>query len=55
MVGLIFDENIEALPHRFLYTELKGRCVWVDVRGILEALRRVYDAKALADEIAGGR
>jgi len=42
------------LPHRFLYTELKGRCVWVDVRGILEALRRLYDAKALADEIAGG-
>ncbi len=54
VVGLIFDENIEALPHRFLYTELQGRSVWVDVRGILEALRRVYDAKPLADEIAGG-
>jgi hypothetical protein len=53
LVGLIFDENIEALPLRFLFSEAKGRSVWVDARGILEALRRVYGASALADELAG--
>jgi hypothetical protein len=27
------------------------RSVWVDSRGILEALRKVYDAAALAEEL----
>jgi hypothetical protein len=53
LVGLIFDENMEALPLRFLFSEAAGRSVWVDARGILEALRRVYGAGALADELAG--
>ena len=51
VVGLIFDGNIESLPGRFLYSESKNRSVWVDARGIVEALRKVYDAGALADEL----
>ena len=35
-----------------LYTE-EGRAVAVDVRAILSALRQVYDAAELADEIEG--
>ena len=53
LVGLIFDENMEALPLRFLFSESTGRSVWVDARGIVEALRHVYHAGALADELAG--
>ena len=53
IVGLIFDGNIEAQPLRFLFSEAVGRSVWVDSRAIIEALRHVYDAGALADEMTG--
>jgi len=53
IVGLVFDGNIEDQPLRFLYSEAVGRAVWVDSRGIIEALRHVYDAGPLADEMTG--
>lgn len=55
VVGLIFDGNLASLVLDFVYDDAFARALSVDSRGILEALRRVYDARALADEITGKR
>ncbi|SPF42480.1 Dipeptidyl-peptidase 7 [Candidatus Sulfotelmatobacter kueseliae] len=53
VVGIIFDGNIESLPWNFAYSDGQGRAVSVDSRGIQEALRKIYGATALADELLG--
>jgi hypothetical protein len=53
LVGLIFDGNIQSLPGYFIYEEPINRAVSVDSRAIVEALRKVYKANALADELTG--
>ena len=53
VVGIIFDGNIESLPWNFAYSDVQGRAVSVDSRGIQEALRKVYGATALAEELMG--
>ena len=53
VVGLIFDGNIQSLVLDFIYDEKQARAVAVHSQGIVEALRKVYDADALADELTG--
>jgi|HubBroStandDraft_6_1064221.scaffolds.fasta_scaffold00022_62 hypothetical protein len=53
VIGIIFDGNIESLPWNFAYSDVQARAVSVDSRGIQEALRKIYSATALADELSG--
>lgn len=53
VVGIIFDGNIQSLAWNFAYNDRQARAVHVDSRGIQEALRTIYNAPALADELAG--
>ena len=52
LVGLIFDGNIQSLPGYFVYDGSVNRAVSVDARGILEALKVVYKADAIVQELA---
>ncbi len=51
LVGLIFDGNIQSLIADYAYTDEQGRSVSVHSNAIREALRYVYDAESLADQL----
>jgi hypothetical protein len=50
-VGIAFDGNIEAFPNKFLFASENGRTVSVHSAGITEALRSVYGADELLEEL----
>lgn len=52
LVGLIFDSNLLALGGEYQHSSATGgRAVSVHSAGMLEALRQIYDAGKLADEL----
>ena len=53
LVGIIFDGNIQSLVLDYIYTDEQSRAVAVHSAGIMEALRKVYEANDLADELTG--
>ena len=53
LVGLIFDGNIESLPGALVYDGSKNRGVAVHSAAMIEALRKLYGAEKLADELEG--
>ena len=55
VVGLIFDGNIQSLVWDFVYTDEQARAVSVCSQAIPEALRAIYDAAPLADELVTGQ
>jgi hypothetical protein len=51
IVGIIFDSNIQGISNDYAYDQTQGRAVAVDIRAIVTALRDVYEAKSLLDEL----
>jgi hypothetical protein len=55
VVGLIFDGNLDSLAGDVVFDMTRNRATSVDARGMLEAMRKIYGAGALADEMAPAR
>jgi len=55
IVGLAFDGNIESLPSNFIYTTEANRTVCVSALGMMEAIKDLYKATRLSDELANGK
>ena len=55
IVGLAFDGNIESLPSNFIYTTEANRTVCVSALGMMEAIRDLYKATRLSNELSNGR
>jgi hypothetical protein len=50
-VGIVFDGNLQALPWDYQFDDRQGRGVSVHAKGIMEALKKVYGATALVNEL----
>jgi len=55
LVGIIFDGNIQSLVLDYIYSDQEARAVAVHSAGILEALRKVYQADRLVNELTRKR
>ena len=53
IVGLIFDGNIESLVGDFVYDSNQNRAVAVHTGGMTEAMKKLYGAQKLVDELLG--
>ncbi|HEX8244420.1 MAG TPA: S46 family peptidase, partial [Longimicrobium sp.] len=55
LVGLVFDGNLESLPGSFIFDETQNRTISVHSAGILAALRSVYRATRIVNELTAPR
>ncbi len=53
VVGLVFDGNIESFVGRFFYDDAANRTVSVHSAAIIEAMKKIYGAEKLVQEILG--
>ena len=51
LVGLIFDGNIQSLVGDFMYDQSVNRAISVDSRGMLEILKKIFNANEIAAEL----
>jgi hypothetical protein len=55
VIGLAFDGNVESMEGNFIYRDESNRTVSVDSKGIYEAIKKVYKADRIADELKSGK
>ena len=55
IIGLAFDGNVESMEGNFIYRSDANRTVSVDSKGMYEAIKKVYRADRLADELKSGK
>jgi hypothetical protein len=55
LVGLIFDGNIQSLVGDFMYDGSVNRAISVDSRGMLEVLKKVFNANEIVAELTGAQ
>ena len=55
VIGLAFDGNVESMEGNFIYRDDANRTVSVDSKGIYEAIKKVYKADRVADELKSGK
>lgn len=53
VIGLVFDGNFESIIGEYVFDDIYARAVCVHPAFIIEALRKIYGAGNLADEIEG--
>ncbi len=51
LVGVIFDGNIQSLTSDYMFSETQARAVSVTSAALIQALKHVYDAAPLADQL----
>ena len=51
VVGIIFDSNIQGLGNGFAFSDIQARAVSVSAPAVVDALKKVYDAGTLAEEL----
>ena len=51
LVGLIFDGNIQSLVGDFMYDPSVNRAISVDSRGMLEVLKKIFNANEIVAEL----
>jgi V8-like Glu-specific endopeptidase len=55
IVGIAFDGNIESLPGQFIFRTEANRTVGVHSAGMYEAIKDLYNAGRLAEELKTGK
>lgn len=53
LVGINFDRNRHGLVRNFVYTDVQARHIAVHSKAVLEALRKLYPAAPLVNELTG--
>jgi hypothetical protein len=55
IVGLVFDGNVESLVGDYVYDINANRCVAVHTAAMTEALKKLYKADAVVNELTTGQ